>query len=96
MICAAHKICQCGAVACSEYGRWPRFQSCTGFVAWLLHCPVIFPASDRYYKRDITRERFLLNKDSTIDVPRGVGLGVTIDEKALASFTLNRIELKPT
>ena len=53
-------------------------------------------ASDRYYKRDITRERFLLNKDSTIDVPRGVGLGVTIDEKALASFTLNRIELKPT
>ena len=53
-------------------------------------------ASDRYYKRDITRERFSLNKDSTIDVPRGAGLGVTIDEDALASFTLNRIELKPT
>ena len=51
-------------------------------------------ASDRYYKRDITHERFLLNKDSTIDVPQGAGLGVTIDEEALASFTLNRLELK--
>ena len=52
-------------------------------------------ASDRYYKRDITRERFTLNKDSTIDVPRGIGLGVTIDEEALASFTLTRLKLKP-
>ncbi len=52
-------------------------------------------ASDRYYKRDITRERFSLNKDSTIDVPRGAGLGVTIDEDALAAFTLARLDLKP-
>ncbi len=53
-------------------------------------------ASDRYYKRDITRERFSLNKDSTIDVPRGAGLGVTIDADALNSFTLAHLELKPT
>ena len=51
-------------------------------------------ASDRYYQRDITHQRFAINADSTIDVPSGVGLGVTIDEEALASFTLNRIELK--
>ncbi|MCL5611306.1 MAG: o-succinylbenzoate synthase, partial [Chloroflexi bacterium] len=51
-------------------------------------------ASDRYYQRDITHQRFAINADSTIDVPRGAGLGVTIDEEALASFTLNRIELK--
>jgi len=52
-------------------------------------------ASDRYYHRDITHERFTLNKDSTIDVPRGVGLGVSIDEEALDTFTLAHLELKP-
>jgi len=51
-------------------------------------------ASDRYYARDITNERFALNADSTIDVPRGAGLGMTIDEDALKMFSLNRIELK--
>jgi O-succinylbenzoate synthase len=51
-------------------------------------------ASDRYYARDITNERFVLNPDSTIDVPRGVGLGMTIDEDALRKFSLNRLELK--
>src|SRR5512145_636253 len=46
-------------------------------------------ASDRYYERDITNERFVLNRDSTIDVPTGHGLGVTIDEEALRQFTLS-------
>ncbi len=48
-------------------------------------------ASDRYYERDITNERFVLNPDSTIDVPRGPGLGVTIDEDALKSFSLAQV-----
>ncbi len=48
-------------------------------------------ASDRYYKRDITHERFVLNADSTIDVPTGHGLGVTIDENALKSYTLAKV-----
>lgn len=52
-------------------------------------------ASDRYYKRDITHEKFSLNADSTIDVPGGAGLGVTIDEEALKRFSLSRLELKP-
>jgi O-succinylbenzoate synthase len=43
-------------------------------------------ASDRYYDNDITNERFVLNDDSTIDVPRSHGLGVTIDEAALKQF----------
>jgi O-succinylbenzoate synthase len=51
-------------------------------------------ASDRYYRRDITNEKFSLNKDSTIDVPHGPGLGVMIDEDALKSFALARLELK--
>jgi len=50
-------------------------------------------ASDRYYARDITNERFVLNSDSTIDVPRGAGLGVTINEKALKSYSLSQIKL---
>lgn len=48
-------------------------------------------ASDRYYKRDITHERFVLNPDSTIDVPNKPGLGVTIDEEALQSYTLAKV-----
>ncbi|HNK63470.1 MAG TPA: o-succinylbenzoate synthase [Anaerolineales bacterium] len=48
-------------------------------------------ASDRYYKRDITHERFVLNPDSTIDVPKGTGLGVTVDEEALKSYTLAKV-----
>lgn len=50
-------------------------------------------ASDRYYERDITNERFVLNSDSTIDVPGGVGLGVTIDEGALSDFSLAKFSL---
>jgi o-succinylbenzoate synthase len=40
-------------------------------------------ATDRYYKQDITVERFQLNQDSTIDVPVDPGLGVKLDKKAL-------------
>jgi O-succinylbenzoate synthase len=45
-------------------------------------------ATDRYYHQDITQERFRLNDDSTIDVPKGPGLGVNIDRNALRKFTL--------
>ena len=51
-------------------------------------------ASDRYYHRDITNERFTLNDDSTITVPTGHGLGVTMDESALKEFSLAEITLK--
>lgn len=47
-------------------------------------------ASDRYYRQDITHERFVLNSDSTIDVPNGPGLGVTVDHKALNGFMMER------
>ncbi len=50
-------------------------------------------ASDRYYEQDITQERFVLNPDSTIDVPDGPGLGVSIDPAALERFTLARLRL---
>jgi len=51
-------------------------------------------ASDRYFSRDITHERFMLNPDSTIDVPTGPGLGVTIDRDALQEYTLAKFKMK--
>jgi len=51
-------------------------------------------ASDRYYVEDITREHFRLNPDSTIDVPSGPGLGVTVDNNALKKFCLADLRLK--
>ena len=50
-------------------------------------------ASDRYYVEDITNERFVLNPGSTIDVPSGPGLGVTIDQAALKKFSLTELRL---
>jgi O-succinylbenzoate synthase len=48
-------------------------------------------ASDRYYARDITHERFQLNTDSTITVPTAPGLGITIDKDALKAFALRDV-----
>lgn len=50
-------------------------------------------ASDRYYEEDITRERFTLNPDSTINVPSSPGLGVQIDPAALRRATLGNTVL---
>jgi O-succinylbenzoate synthase len=46
-------------------------------------------ATERYYSQDITNETFVLNKDSTIDVPRGLGLGISINFDALERYTLS-------
>ena len=47
-------------------------------------------ATDRYYREDITNEVFVLNHDSTITVPDGPGLGVTINQKSLEKYTLQK------
>ncbi len=47
-------------------------------------------ASARYYHQDIIREPFVLNADSTLSVPTGPGLGVTVDADALAKVTLRQ------
>ncbi len=51
-------------------------------------------ASDRYYESDITNERFVLNPDSTINVPDRPGLGVSLDASVLKKFTLHEIVSK--
>jgi O-succinylbenzoate synthase len=47
-------------------------------------------ATDRYYEVDIAEPRFSLNRDSTIDVPIGMGLGVDIVRDALDRVTVHR------
>jgi len=81
----------CGGMLETGVGRASNLAiaSLPGFVL-----PGDISASDRYYARDITNERFVLNADSTIDVPTGPGLGVTIDEEALKEFTLSTVTLK--
>jgi O-succinylbenzoate synthase len=81
----------CGGMLETGVGRASNLAlaSLPGFVL-----PGDISASDRYYQRDITNERFVLNDDSTIDVPNGPGLGITIDKEALKQFTLSEIYLK--
>ena len=81
----------CGGMLETGVGRASNLAiaSLPGFIL-----PGDISASDRYYQRDITNERFVLNDDSTIDVPTGPGLGVTIDEGALKQFTLSELMLK--
>jgi o-succinylbenzoate synthase len=93
-----HDYCQarnvpvwCGGMLETGVGRASNLAiaSLPGFTL-----PGDISASDRYYQRDITHDRFVLNDDSTIDVPSGPGLGVTIDEGALKQFTLSELMLK--
>lgn len=51
-------------------------------------------ATDRYYDEDITQERFVLNPDSTIDVPQKPGLGVTLNHSALKKYQMNAISVR--
>ncbi len=81
----------CGGMLETGVGRASNL-ALAGLPGFVL--PGDISASDRYYRRDITKERYVLNADSTIDVPRGPGLGVTLDEVALASFRLAHLDLK--
>ena len=81
----------CGGMLETGIGRASNLALATlpGFIL-----PGDISASDRYYHRDITHERFMLNGDSTIDVPNKPGLGITIDEEALDQFTISKLTLK--
>ena len=51
-------------------------------------------ATDRYYARDITHQRFVLEADGTIAVPDAPGLGVTVDREALAAYTVRAMTVE--
>jgi O-succinylbenzoate synthase len=91
LCCALGMPVWCGGMLETGVGRASNLAiaSLPGFTL-----PGDISASERYFSRDITRERFTLNPDSTIAVPTGPGLGVTIDKKALEQFTLSKLELK--
>jgi O-succinylbenzoate synthase len=85
-LCAAHGIpVWCGGMLETGVGRASNLAlaSLPGFTL-----PGDISASDRYYRQDITLERFTLNADSTINVPDKPGLGVSIDSAALQSYCL--------
>jgi O-succinylbenzoate synthase len=50
-------------------------------------------ASDRYFARDVVRNPFALNADSTLTVPTTPGSGALVDEEFLASVTLDQVAL---
>jgi len=94
---AIHDLCRvkgipvwCGGMLETGIGRASNLAlaSLPGFTL-----PGDISATDRYYEEDITHERFVLNPDSTIDVPTAPGLGVNIDAAALKRATLVRINL---
>ena len=82
---ARHVPVWCGGMLETGVGRAANLAlaSLPGF-----RLPGDISASDRYYAEDITEERFTLNPGSTINVPTGAGLGVTIDPQALERATL--------
>lgn len=47
-------------------------------------------ASARYYPEDVTEETFTLNPDSTMDVPSGPGLGVSVLPGQVKKFSLRQ------
>lgn len=94
---AIHDFCQerhipvwCGGMLETGVGRASNLAlaSLPGFLL-----PGDISASDRYYTEDITNERFVLNQDSTIDVPSGPGLGITINLRALKKHTLSKLRI---
>jgi O-succinylbenzoate synthase len=89
---AIHNLCRernvpvwCGGMLETGVGRAANLAlaALPGFTL-----PGDISATERYYEEDITNERFYLNNDSTITVPTGPGLGVTINRKALERYTL--------
>jgi O-succinylbenzoate synthase len=57
--------------------------------------PSDISASDRYFKRDIITEPFVLNaEDSTMSVPGGPGIGVTVDMDFLETLLVRQADLR--
>ena len=89
---AIHNLCQeknipvwCGGMLETGIGRAANLATAS---LPNFSLPGDISATDRYYAEDITNERFTLNADSTITVPTGVGLGVTINAAAVKKFTV--------
>jgi O-succinylbenzoate synthase len=90
-LCQAHNIpVWCGGMLETGVGRAANLalSSLPGFAY-----PGDISATDRYYANDITQERFELNSDSTISIPKTAGLGISIDHQALQKATIKRLTI---
>jgi O-succinylbenzoate synthase len=94
---AIHDLCRsknvpvwCGGMLETGVGRASNLAlaSLPGFTL-----PGDISASDRYYLEDVTDQSFSLEPDSTIRVPDGSGLGVTVNAKALQRVTQDKLTL---
>ncbi len=95
---AIHDLCRsydmpvwCGGMLETGVGRAANLAlaSMPGFTL-----PGDISATDRYYEEDITDQRFILNPDSTIDVPSQPGLGISINAKALQRATIDHLVIR--
>ncbi len=91
---AVHDLCRqagapvwCGGMLETGIGRALNvaLASLPGFTL-----PGDLSASNRYYQRDLIDPPFALNPDSTLSVPDGPGLGVTVLQDRLDAVTLRR------
>lgn len=89
---AREKPVWCGGMLETGVGRAANvaLASLPGFTL-----PGDISASDRYYHEDIVDPPFVLNPDSTISVPTGPGLGVTVRQERLAAVTRRYTVITP-
>lgn len=89
---AIHDICRsqqipvwCGGMLETNIGRAHNVALATlpGF-----SLPGDISASARYYHSDVAGPEFVLNRDSTLSVPTGPGIGVEVDDSALERTTV--------
>jgi len=50
-------------------------------------------ASDRYWEEDIVEPPWTLNRDGTISVPKGPGIGVDVLEERVSKYLVDKIEV---
>ena len=89
-ICQAHRLPMwCGGLLETGIGRAHNLAiaSLPGFTL-----PNDISASNRYFKEDLVNPEFKLNRDSTITIPTGPGLGVEVVRERLLKFS-TRTEL---
>ena len=94
---AIHDLCQrrnvpvwCGGMLETGVGRASNLAlaSLAGF-----SLPGDISATERYYHEDIIDQRFVLNSDSTIAVPAGPGLGVSLNRAVLDKVCMTKSNL---
>src|SRR5438132_11883317 len=92
-VCAAHEVpVWCGGMLEMGIGRAHNVH-----LASLGHfrLPGDLSASARYFETEIIGEPFVVERDGTMKVPTGAGIGATVLEDVIRKLALERKELRP-